>query len=43
MRKAIVFTGGIGHLLNLISTANDESDLDIYIDAFTHLPVDGNN
>eukprot|EP00026_Physarum_polycephalum_P001226 Phypoly_transcript_01227.p1 GENE.Phypoly_transcript_01227~~Phypoly_transcript_01227.p1 ORF type:complete len:1145 (+),score=181.20 Phypoly_transcript_01227:25-3435(+) len=40
MRKAIVFTGSIGHLLNLITITHEETDLDIYIDAFSRLPVD---
>ena len=41
MRKAIVFTGSIGHLLNLITNTPDEGELDIYIDTFSRLPVDG--
>lgn len=41
MRKAIVFTGGINHLLNLLSTSNDEQDLKIYMDTFMSLIVDG--
>lgn len=41
MRKAIVFTGGIGHLLNLISSTSDEAELDIYVDGFSHLTIDG--
>lgn len=41
MRKAIIFAGGITHLLNLISITTDEQDLKIYIDAFSSLPIDG--
>ncbi len=41
MRKAIIFAGGITHLLNLISLTTDDQDLQIYVDSFTKLPIDG--